>query len=386
MHDRMTKEQEKRLTELYYGSKTKPGATYGPRVLYRMMLKEGDTPNVAAVRAWVKDQTVDQLFAFRRTDGEELSPNKMTVPMAQMGMDLFTVTNQVQKKKKNETAVTETLQKLYKDYGANGFVLLVVDHYSRYAFTAHIRNKSDKDIAKVLPALLDKAEAMGRAARPDLEANQRAINSMRSDNGGEFKGQVLDILKERKIKNIKTLSGTPQSNAIVERTVGTIRRNLAKQFIINPRSWRSLLVGVTDVYNKKYNRTIKQTPHEAAQDTTSGVQEARRAEEREQQKGPTKSDRDDFKVGQRVLLRIKDKQFNKSSGQTYYKTPLKIATVKRARDGVRATRYTLESADGVLKDSQKMLEKVYPRRNLLPIGQSMDPDDRAKIVLMRGIK
>ena len=246
--------------------------------------------------------------------------------------------------------------------------------------------KKEASIAKVLPALLDKAEAMGRAARPDLEANQRAINSMRSDNGGEFKGQVLDILKERKIKNIKTLSGTPQSNAIVERTVGTIRRNLAKQFIINPRSWRSLLVGVTDVYNKKYNRTIKQTPHEAAQDTTSGVTEARRAEEREQQKGPTKSDRDDFKVGQRVLLRIKDKQFNKSSGQTYYKTPLKIATVKRARDGVRATRYTLESADGVLKDSQKVLEKVYPRRNLLPIGQSLDPDDRAKIVLMRGIK
>jgi len=87
-----------------------------------------------------------------------------------------------------------------------------------------------------------------------------------------------------------------------------------------------------------------------------------------------------------VLLRINDKQFNKSSGQTYYKTPLKIATGKRARDGVRATRYTLESADGVLRDSQKVLERVYPRRNLLPIGKSMDPDDRAKIVLMRGIK
>ena len=82
---------------------------------------------------------------------------------------------------------------------------------------------------------------------------------------------------------------------------------MAKQCIINPRSWRSLLVCVTDVYNKKYNKTIKQTPHEAAHDMTSSVTEARRAEEREQQDGPTKSDRDDFKVGQRVLLRIKDK-------------------------------------------------------------------------------
>jgi len=160
---------------------------------------------------------------------------------------------------------------------------------------------------------------------------------------------------------------------------------LAKQLIINPRSWRSLLVGVTDVYNKKYNKTIKQTPHEAAQDMTNGVTEARRAEEREQQEGPTKSDRDDFKVGQRVLLRIKDKQFNKSSGQTYYKTPLKIATVKRASDGVRATRYKLESAGGVLKDSQKMLEPLYPRRNLLPIGESADPENVAKMALMKGI-
>ncbi len=385
MYDRMTKDQEKRLSELYYGNKKKPGATYGPRVLYRMMLKEGDTPNLAAVRAWVKDQAVDQVFAFRRTDGEELSPNKMDVPMAQMGMDLFTVTNQVQKKTKNETAVTEDLKKFYKDYGANGFVLLVVDHYSRYAFTAPIRNKSDKDIAKALPALLDKAEAMGRAARPDLGKDQRVINSMRSDNGGEFKGEVLKILKDRKIKNIKTLSGTPQSNAIVERTVGTIRRNLAKQFIINPRSWRSLLVGVTDVYNKKYNKTIKQTPHEAAQDMTNAVTEARRAEEREQQEGPTKSDREDFKVGQRVLLRLKDKQFNKSSGQTYYKTPLKIAAVHPDPKGVRATRYTLESDGAELKDSQKMLGPKYPRRNLLPIGKSVDPENAAKMALMKGI-
>ena len=59
-----------------------------------------------------------------------------------------------------------------------------------------------------------------------------------------------------------------------------------------------------------------------------------------------------------MLLRIKDKQFNKSSGQTYYKTPLKVASVKRASDGVRATRYILESAGGNLKDSQKMIEKV----------------------------
>ena len=68
--------------------------------------------------------------------------------------------------------------------------------------------KKEASIAKVLPALLDKAEAMGRAARPDLEANQRAINSIRSDNGGEFKGQVLDILKERKIKNTDTVHCT----------------------------------------------------------------------------------------------------------------------------------------------------------------------------------
>ena len=53
---------------------------------------------------------------------------------------------------------------------------------------------------------------------------------------------------------------------------------------------------------------------------------------------------------------------------------------------MRATRYKLESADGVLRDSQGMLDPFYPRRNLLPIGASVDPENTAKVVLMKGIK
>eukprot|EP01035_Chromulina_nebulosa_P022466 gene22466-29091_t len=41
-------------------------------------------------------------------------------------------------------------------------------------------------------------------------------NRLQSDNGGEFSGNLDELLNEKGIKHIRTTSYTPQSNGMVE--------------------------------------------------------------------------------------------------------------------------------------------------------------------------
>ena len=47
---------------------------------------------------------------------------------------------------------------------------------------------------------------------------------VRSDNGGEFKGEFLQLLENCSITLINTSSYYPRSNGMVERMIGTIKR------------------------------------------------------------------------------------------------------------------------------------------------------------------
>ena len=49
-----------------------------------------------------------------------------------------------------------------------------------------------------------------------------------ADDGGEFKGAVIDLLKKRDIRKIRTLGGNPQQNGMVERSNGKLKILISK--------------------------------------------------------------------------------------------------------------------------------------------------------------
>jgi hypothetical protein len=51
---------------------------------------------------------------------------------------------------------------------------------------------------------------------------------VQSDDGSEFKSLFTEVLNNRKIKNIRTLGGQPQSNGLVERANGKLKMLLTK--------------------------------------------------------------------------------------------------------------------------------------------------------------
>ena len=378
----MTKQQEGRLNALYYGDDDKPPMPMGGKVLYKMMVKEGDQPSLKSVRAWIADQKVAQVFAFRRDDGGEVAPNKMTVPMANLGMDLFTITNQKSRKDKNETEISGREANFYKGYGASGYVLVVADLYSRYALTAWLKDKTPETVVKALEPLLDEAEAIAKKTRP---AKARMIKSMRSDNGVEFL-LATELFKKKKIHETKTISGTPSANGVTERIVGVLRRNLAKSYVIKPRNWKTLLPGVTDIYNQHWNRSLKNSPAEVVMDKTHAQLEESRAEGRESQVQSHTDSKPPLKVGQLVRLRTKEDQFNRSSRQSYYANIMKIKRVVNPSNRSKAVRYELEGAEGDVTNQDKQLNATFPRRYLLPIERSVDPKDTTKLSKMRIIR
>ena len=61
----------------------------------------------------------------------------------------------------------------------------------------------------------------------------KQIGYIRSDDGVEFLGETAELLKARGIRNVRTLGAAPQSNGQAERAVSSIRKTMAKQYVVS---------------------------------------------------------------------------------------------------------------------------------------------------------
>ena len=252
----MSDTQLARVKRLYYGTADTPAMVTSARTMYPLLLQEGDPPSMSQLKAWVSEQALSQAFKpFHAKGGGDVKPFTATTPLRNLGMDLFTATDYGGK----QMDKASRKGRFWDAWGKAGYGLIVVDEYSRYVFTEPLNTKSPVEVSKKLKLILDRVGQMNGG---------KQIGYIRSDDGAEFLGETAELLKARGIRNVRTLGGAPQSNGQAERAVSSIRKTMARQYVVSGQSWRKLLPLTTQVHNKTVNRTTSRSPADAVRDTS----------------------------------------------------------------------------------------------------------------------
>ncbi len=128
------------------------------------------------------------------------------------------------------------------------YVLVLMDQFSRYAWTAPLERKTPILVSKVLQQIFQQ----GRKPR----------YAFYSDKGGEFTGkEVRQLLIENNIKQYFTSNETKSSS--VERLIRTLKGPIYKYFLYKQNhKWVSILPDVTEAYNKRVHRALDRAPIE----------------------------------------------------------------------------------------------------------------------------
>ena len=137
---------------------------------------------------------------------------------------------------------------------ANKYILVVIDNFSRFVIVRPMLNKTAKTTARLLEQILNEIKKKNKGVD---------IKNIITDDGSEFKGEVIPLLKKRGIGIRRALGGNPQQNGIVERANGKIKNIIKKNIDVKAGSWTTHLQKSVDAYNRQLNRGIGFAPNEA---------------------------------------------------------------------------------------------------------------------------
>lgn len=125
----------------------------------------------------------------------------------------------------------------------HGFIIMMIDIYSRKIWARFIRTKEARKIAQFLNNVFA----------------QEHPRILQSDNGTEFKNNiVLEACQQHEVKQVYSSTYLPTSNAYVERANRTIKSTLEK---LKTAHMPANLAQVVAVYNNTWHRSIKTTPN-----------------------------------------------------------------------------------------------------------------------------
>ena len=106
------------------------------------------------------------------------------------------------------------------------YVLSVIDVFSRFVWLRPVSKKSSRNIADALQSIY-------------LEHGPPHV--IQCDQGGEFKGAVIEICRKLQIKVIRSSPYHPQSQGKVERSHRALRSKIAYEFVQNLPDYQSIL-------------------------------------------------------------------------------------------------------------------------------------------------
>jgi hypothetical protein len=225
-----------------------------------------------------------------------------------------------------------------KESGTNkGFILVVVDIYTRYMYARVLANKNKESISKGLKSIFEEAGTKPVKIYSDRES-ALIFNE-------DFQG--IEIYH---VDNLYSSGGSP----IAERAIRTIKEKIEmlRDDTVG-RGWKQHVNNVVLTYNNSTHRTIKMTPTNA-KDTTNKdkidkAQEniANRAAEKEQKELPKSAEVIDIKEKKNIFEKGYKKKWNEevlkivnvedhngvkiyelSNGKKYYHNQLKKVTEK----------------------------------------------------------
>lgn len=138
----------------------------------------------------------------------------------------------------------QNLRKYNKGYN---YILIVIDCFSKYAWTQPLKSKNKLDVTHAFERIL-------------LDSNRKPDN-LQTDMGTEFYNNTFQaLMKTYKINHYSSFSTKKAS--IVERLIKTIKNKLYKYFSLNGNyKWLGKPLEVTlESYNNTKHRTIKLKP------------------------------------------------------------------------------------------------------------------------------
>lgn len=138
------------------------------------------------------------------------------------------------------------MQNLRKYNKGFNYILVVIDCFSKYAWTVPIKSKNKICVTNAFESIL-------------YSSHRKPVN-LQTDLGTEFYNNTFKILmKTNNINHYSTFSTKKAS--IVERLIKTIKNKLYKCFSLNGSyHWLGLLEVVLKTYNNTKHRTIKYKP------------------------------------------------------------------------------------------------------------------------------
>ena len=202
---------------------------------------ENEAPSRRQIAEWLKLQEINQLYTPSKGKPKDIK-SSMTTPHKILAIDLV------------------DLQK----FQVKGFKYLLngIDMSSRFIYSQAMKNKTDAEVLTAFKKIFKKAQ----------------IKAIRSDNGSEFINKKFkDFLTEKKIKQIFSEAGKPQSNGMIERSNATIKELIQKSLELNENfDWPKNLQKLIDNINNSQHRITGFTPNqiqEAYEKNDKGVLE-----------------------------------------------------------------------------------------------------------------
>lgn len=323
----ISKASEALLKKVYYDE----GMTMGRDALFHYMTKKYPKthPSKNEIEAWLNKQRLQQEFAQTRKGGMT-DRFKAIRPWYHTSVDLIDFQNKPAP-------------------GNYRYVVVLIDNFSRYVYTEKITEKTPRAVKTALEKIL---KQIGK------DYPERKIHSMIADDGGEFKGEVLDLLKKNGIQKRRILGGNPQQNGMVERANGKLKMILAKNKRIRGGSWASNLELATKNYNQQLNRGIAATPAEAVLFNEEEQKILRAHNEEVYPINPEAVKKyEDLKVGARVRIKLNKGALDKSSTPNWSSKIYTIASLIPSR-GTIARKYTITGKDSDLRFSRNDIQEV----------------------------
>ena len=243
----------------------------------------------------------------------------------------------------------------FNRYGENNgyrYILSCIDYFSRYCWIRALKNKTSEEVKDQMKNIISEART-----KPKV---------LQSDNGGEFRGKLTKYCDDVGIKQVFTLSYTPQSNGLVENLNNQIRKILREMFLRNNNTiWYDKLELVAKNKNNQKNSTIKNPPiavwhpgYNVFEDNTSEAFIKERASKLMQKYKAVK-----YEIGDLVRVKMSAlfshvRQLIKDGDKKYLSakyTPeiYKIRSILMPdNEGFENERYTLSTLDGELLQTQ----------------------------------
>lgn len=320
----LTREQEFILKKLYYEDKF----MFGRDKLFDNLKKMPNHPTQKQINQWLKNQKIHQLFRGQKRSSI-LKPIVAKKPNTIYQIDLVDMGN-----------------KAFDDYR---YILTLVDVFTRQAFAKPIKNKDSTTVVNAFNELYGK-----------VKKKNKNITQLQSDNGSEFiNPEFKKTLKDKKIRHFTSVPGKPQSNGVIERFNGTLKRLMNKDlYSRNSKDWVHHIDEYIDAYNDSYHVTLKMSPNEANDNPKKAYENVSKSAINR----TGRKEKPDIGIGNIVRLKKHKGKLDKDSDINWSKQTYVVERVIMPKKPSESIKYYVHGK-----------KNAYSRNDLQLVDQILDP-------------